>query len=157
MNGATRGRTTDTTRALVFDWTAAAFGAWSVPAAMKDFSSSRFLSLRAAQGTRHPNTIAALGDLTFTVVLLDELGVESAIRISTFKGGIEEPYQRTGYGTGTGWQNAMEAIRVPLSSFIAGATTIDMTRIASISVRVGGTDGSAQGRLVIDDVQVERE
>ena len=115
------------------------------------------MSLRAAQGSRHPNTVALLGDLSFTVVLTDELGVASAVSSNTLAGGVEEPYQRTGYGTGTGWQNAMEAIRVPLSSFIAGATTIDMTRIASISVRVGGSDGSAQGRLVIDDVQVERE
>jgi hypothetical protein len=130
---------------------------WTVPLASRDFTTCRFVSLRAAQGSRHPNTVALLGDLSFTVVLRDELGVESAVSSNTLAGGVEEPYQRTGYGTGTGWQNAMEAIRVPLSSFIAGATTIDMTRIASISVRVGGTDGSAQGRLVIDDVQVERE
>ena len=157
MNGATRGRTTDATRALVFDWTAAAFGAWSVPAAMKDFSSSRFLSLRAAQGTRHPNTIAALGDLTFTVVLLDELGVESAIRISTFKGGIEEPYQRTGYGTGTGWQNAMETVRIPLASFTADGRAVDLSRIATVLLRFGAADGSSQGRLVVDDLQVEHD
>ncbi len=157
MNGATRGRTSDTTRAVVFDWTTAAFGAWSVPAAMKDFSSSRFLSLRAAQGTRHPNTIAVLGDLTFTVVLLDETGVESAIRISTLKGGIEEPYQRTGYGTGTGWQNAMETVRIPLASFTADGRAIDLSRISTVLLRFGGTDGSTQGRLVVDDLQVEHD
>ena len=157
FNGATRGRTTDTTRAFAFNWTTASAMTWTVPLASRNFTTSRFVSLRAAQGSRHPNTVALLGDLSFTVVLTDELGVESAVSSNTLAGGVEEPYQRTGYGTGTGWQNAMEAIRVPLSSFIAGATTIDMTRIASISVRVGGTDGSAQGRLVIDDVQVERE
>ncbi len=157
FNGSTRGRTTDLTRAFVFNWTSASSIAWTVPVASRNFTTSRFVSLRAAQGTRHTNTIAQLGDLSFTLVLKDELGIESAVSSSTLSGGVEEPYQRTGYGTGTGWQNAMEAIRIPLSSFTAGTTTIDMTRIASVSLRLGGTDGSTQGRLVIDDIQVERE
>ncbi len=156
FNGATRGRTTDTTRASVFDWTVASSIQWTVTAAQRDFRVGRYLSLRASQGTRHPNTTASLADLTFTVVLVDESGTESAVSITAFAGGVEEPYQRTGYGTGTGWQNAMEAIRVPLSAFTAGGRTIDLSRVASIIIRFGGTSGSSQGRLVIDDLQVER-
>jgi hypothetical protein len=72
-------------------------------------------------------------------------------------GGVEEPYQRTGFGTGTGWQNAMETIRLPLSAFTSGGSAIDLTRIASVLVQFGGTSGSAQGRLVIDDLQIEKK
>ena len=157
FNGATRARTSDATRASVFNWSAASLVAWTVPPALRDFTVGKFVSLRAAQGTRHPNTIALLGDVTFTVVLIDELGVESAIPIAALSGGIEEPYQRTGYGTGTGWQNAMEAIRIPMGAFRAAGNSIDLTRIALLVIRFGGSNGSAQGRLVIDDVQIERE
>jgi predicted dienelactone hydrolase len=156
-NGATRGRTTDTTRGMILDWTAAASAAWTVPASLRDFRDDAAISLRAAQGTRHPNTISTLADLTFTVVLIDETGAESAILISAFGGGVEEPYQRTGSGTGTGWQNAYEAIRIPLDSFSATGRTIDMSRIASVVLRFGGTNGAASGRLHIDDLQIERE
>ncbi|MFZ9880992.1 MAG: GC-type dockerin domain-anchored protein [Phycisphaerales bacterium] len=159
FNGATRGRTSDLTRALVFEWNAPSSIEWSVPAALKDFSASAFVSLRAAQGTRHPNTTAQLGDLTFTVAVVDELGVESAVSIGAFAGGVEEPYQRAGFPTTTvvGWQNAMEAIRVPLSAFTANGRPIDLTRVASVVLRFGSGSGSTTGRLVIDDLQVEQE
>ena len=35
----------------------------------RDFSDDAYLSFRACQGTRHPNTVAVLGDLTFDVIL----------------------------------------------------------------------------------------
>jgi predicted dienelactone hydrolase len=157
MNGATRGRTTDLTRAFVFNWTIASSITWTVPADRRDFTQGKFLSMRAAQGTRHPQTIASLGDLTYTVTLIDELGEETSLQISALGGGVEEPYQRTGFGTGTGWQNAMETIRLPLSAFTSGGSAIDLTRIASVLVQFGGTSGSAQGRLVIDDLQIEKK
>jgi len=156
MNGATRGRTTDLTRAFVFNWTIASSITWTVPADRRDFTQGKFLSMRAAQGTRHPQTIAVIGDLTFTVTLLDELGEQTSLQISAVGGGVEEPYQRTGFGTGTGWQNAMETIRLPLSAFVSGGSAIDLTRIESVLVQFGGTSGSAQGRLVIDDLQIEK-
>ena len=160
FNGATRARTSDQTRGLVFDWNAPASIAWSVPAAARDLSDDRFISLRAAQGTRHPNTTAQIGDLDFTVVLTDENGVESAVAISAFAGGVEEPYQRGGFPTGTtilGWQNDLEAIRVPVSAFRAAGRTIDLTRISTVTLRFGAGAGSTTGRLHLDDLQIDRE
>jgi predicted dienelactone hydrolase len=160
FNGATRARTSDQTRGLVFDWNAPASIAWSVPAAARDLSDDRFISLRAAQGARHPNTTAQIGDLDFTVVLTDENGVESAVAISAFAGGVEEPYQRGGFPTGTtilGWQNAFEAIRVPVSAFRAAGRTIDLTRVSTVTLRFGAGAGSTTGRLHLDDLQIDRE
>jgi hypothetical protein len=159
FNGATRARTTDGTRGLVFDWNAPSSIVWSVPAAQRDFSDDRFVSLRAAQGTRHPNTTAELGDLGFTVVLTDETGAQSAVAIAAFAGGVEEPYQRGGFPTGTvvGWQNAFESIRVPVAAFRAAGLTIDLARISSVALQFGAGAGSNTGRLHIDDLQIERE
>jgi hypothetical protein len=50
----------------------------------------------------------------------------------------------------------METIRLPLSAFASGGSAIDLTRIESVLVQFGGTSGSAQGRLVIDDLQIEK-
>lgn len=157
MNGATRGRTSDTTRAFAFNWTIPSSIGWSVPTDRRDFTQGKYLSLRAAQGTRHPQTTAVLGDLTFTVSLIDELGEETSLQISALAGGVEEPYQRTGFGTGAGWQNAMETIRLPLSAFVRGGSALDLTRIESVLIQFGGTAGSAQGRLLIDDLQIEKQ
>jgi predicted dienelactone hydrolase len=157
MNGATRGRSTDTGRTLVFNWTIDSSISWTVPIAQRDFTQGRFLSVRAAQGTRHPQTTALIGDVVFSVRLIDENGEERLLSVSALSGGVEEPYQRTGSGSGTGWQNAMEAIRIPLSAFRAGSSNLDLSRIATVQFLFGPTWGSAQGRLVIDDLQVERE
>jgi len=51
-----------------------------------------------------------LGDLTFDVRLRDSQGGSSTINIGAYGGGIEEPYQRTGCGSGTGWANEFETI-----------------------------------------------
>lgn len=159
VNGSMRARSTDSSRGLAFDWNAPSSIVWSVPAAQRDFSDDRFVALRAAQGTRHPNTTAELSDLVFTMVLTDETGAQSAVPISAFAGGVEEPYQRSGFPTGTivGWQNAFESIRVPVSAFRAAGRTIDLTRISSVTLQFGAGAGSSTGRLLLDDLQIERE
>jgi len=155
-NGSVRNRTTDSSRAGVFDWTAAGSITWSVPASLADFSKPRALSFRAAQGTRHPNTTAALGDLDLTVTLTDTNGLERSIRIGTLGGGIEEPYQRSGFGTGAvGWQAEFETVRILLGDLNSGGGAFDLSSIATVTFRVGGADGSAQGRLLIDDLLLE--
>ena len=123
-----------------------------VPAA-QDGSRFTHVSLRACQTTRHPLTTATLGDLTFTVTLVDQDGVESSINIGAWGGGIEEPYQRTGCGTGTGWGNEFETVRIRLEDFRADASGIDLTRLATVSLRFGPSWGSPSGRLGLDDVE----
>ncbi|NIM50991.1 MAG: hypothetical protein GTN78_17885, partial [Gemmatimonadales bacterium] len=68
--GFTYGATTvpDDTRGVVFDWNGSdVYYEWEIISDQRDFSDDLYLSFRAAQGTRHPYTIAVLGDLTFTV------------------------------------------------------------------------------------------
>jgi hypothetical protein len=159
MNGMTRARTNDTTKGLVFDWTilGAPFLEFEVVPAARDVSSYEYLSFRACQQTRHPQTTSELGDLTFTVSLRDADGTVSSINIGAYGGGIEEPYQRTGYGTGAGWQNEFETIRVRLGDFLRNGAALDLTNIVAVRFSFGGGAGSLRGRIGFDDLQFSKD
>ncbi len=150
FNGATQGDSTDSTRGVVFDWTGTdRFYEWQVPATANDFSRFSYLSFRGAQGTRHPNTVADLGDLTFTVALRDMAGTTSRINIGAYGGGIEEPYQRDG-----GWHNEMETVRLRTTDFLANGSGLDLSHVVAVRFEFGPSSGSSRGRLVLDDLML---
>jgi hypothetical protein len=156
MNGMTYGGPMDVTRGVVFDWArgASRFMQFDLLPADRDVTSFVNLSFRACQGTRHPQTIAELADLTFTVTLADGTGGQSAINIGAFGGGIEEPYQRTGSGAGVGWQNEFETIRIRLTDFLNNGSPLDLSDVRSIRFVFGTGFGSAQGRIGLDDLEL---
>jgi hypothetical protein len=158
MNGMSRGRIDDLARALVFDWSAGpertcSFELVAEAGSVADYT---YLSFRAGQGTRHPETVAELADLTFTVVLSDDTGASSAIDFGAYGAGIEEPYQRTGSGVGAGWQNEFETIRIRLTDFLADDSPLDLSRVDTVGFGFGGVFGSARGRVFIDDLQLSK-
>lgn len=155
-NGMTRGRTSDSQRGVVFDFQNPASLTFAVVPGLADFSQAKYLSVRAAQGTRHPRTVALAGTLTFSVTMSDAKGTSSTIHIGAYGGGAGRPYQRTGFGTGAGWQNEFEVIRIRLEDFLAGGTGLDLTSIASVRLSFGAGAGSAQGRVAIDDLFLDR-
>lgn len=162
FNGATQGGSTDGLtvrsdyeRGVVFDWTGSnRFYEWEIPVAERDFTDNLFLSLRGAQGTRHPNTLAVLDDLTFTVTLRDGQAVQasSSINIGAFGGGFEQPFQRSG-----GWHNEMETIRIRLTDFINNGSGLDLSDIVAVRLDVGPAHGSSEGRIVIDDLMLTND
>jgi hypothetical protein len=129
---------------------------WSVVPAGQDFSGKVYLSFRACQGTRHPLTTAQLGDASWFVALRDAAGQSSTrrLRFDTYGGGIEEPYQRGGSGTGLGWQNEFETIRIRLTDFLTNGSQLDLTQIAAVQLiwRAGPTDIAE--RVGFDDLEV---
>ena len=153
MNGMTRGRSGDDTRGTVFDagpTPPRRTMEWSVVPGAQDFSGKTYLSFRACQGTRHPLTTALLGDATWQVTLRDMAGhSSSAILVSASGGGIEEPYQRTGSGTGAGWQNEFETIRIRLTDFLTNGSQLNLTQI--VAVRLSWRSGL---RVGFDDLEV---
>ncbi len=160
FNGAIQAGPADTSRGVVFDWdgTDSSYE-WTVPVSDRDFTSSdpildnRFLSFRGAQGTRHPNTIAFMGDLTFDVTLEDNLGTTSTINIGAYGGGgLEQPYDRSG-----GWHNVMETIRIRLNDFLNNGSGINLGNIVAVRLEVGPSHGANEGRVVIDDVLVTED
>lgn len=153
FNGATQGEATDSTRGVVFDWTDAdRFMEWQVTPGGNDFTQFRFLSFRAAQQSHHPNTVAELGDLTFTVTLRDGLGATSSINIGAYGGGVEEPFQRQG-----GWHNEMETVRIRTTDFLENAPGINLANIVAVRFNVGPSFGSSKGRIVVDDLMLTND
>ncbi len=159
MNGMTfSGGATDTTRGMVFDWNAADREIdFALVPSLADTRGWDYLAFRACQPTRHPLTTAVLGDLDITVRLRDALGVTASIRISAYGGGIEEPYQRTGCGTGAGWANEWETVRLPLADFGRVASALNRSQIVAVEFLFGPSYGASQGRLGLDDVVFVRD
>ncbi|MCY2960217.1 MAG: hypothetical protein NTY35_08625 [Planctomycetota bacterium] len=159
MNGMTfSGSASDTTRGMVFDWNGVDRQiAFALVPGLSNTTAWDHLSLRACQATRHPLTTAVLGDLDFTVRLRDAQGASASIRISAYGGGIEEPYQRTDCGTGAGWANEWETVRIPLADFARVAGSLDRTQIVGVDLLFGPSHGSAQGRLGLDDLEFVRD
>lgn len=153
FNGATQAHTTDTSRGVVFDWTNQdRFYEWEVAAGRRDFTAHTYLSFRGAQGTQHPNTLADPNDLTFTVTLRDLDGDTSSINIGAYGGGLEQPYDRSG-----GWHNEMETVRIRLTDFLNNGSNLELSNVVAVRLNVGPTWGSAQGRVVIDDVMLTND
>jgi hypothetical protein len=154
-NGMTRARAGESTRGLVFDWTGPSSVEFSVVPALRDFTARDVLSLRAAQGTRHPRTVALAGPVQFTVTLVDGAGRTSSLAMSAGGAVVRRPYQRTGFGTGAGWQNEFAAVRLRIADFAAGGRDLDLADIAAIRLEFGEGFGSGGGRLAIDDLRLE--
>ena len=155
FNGATQAGATDLSRGVVFDWTGDnRFYEWEIPVGERNFTDNLFLSLRGAQGTRHPNTLAVLDDLTFEITLRDgsPVPISSSISIGAFGGGFEQPFQRSG-----GWHNEMETIRIRLTDFLNNGSGLDLTDIVAVRLDVGPAHGSPEGRIVIDDLMLTND
>ncbi len=157
MNGMTRGRPGDSIRALVFDYASPTFIEFALPPGAEDLSEWSWLSFRGAQGTRHPRTTSALGNQTFRVAVVDALGRVSALAIGAYGIGLEEPYQRTGFGSGAGWQNEMELVRIRIRDFTAVNLNLDLSQITAVRFEFGGSGSAPQGRIVLDDIRLSSE
>ncbi|MFG0284483.1 MAG: GC-type dockerin domain-anchored protein [Phycisphaerales bacterium JB039] len=156
MNGMTYARPGDPSRGVVFEWPAGGsrFIDFQVLGPGRDMTAFDLLSMRVCQQTRHPLTIAELADLTFTVTLRDSAGTTSSINVGVYGGGVEEPYQRTGAGSGVGWQNEFETIRIRLTDFLTNGSGLDLTDVAAVRLDFGAGFGSAQGRVGFDELEL---
>jgi len=154
MNGMTEGAANDTTRGIVFEWDRVdRFLAFEVVPEHSDLTSFQYLSFRAAQGTRHPLTVQEVAGRTFMVSLYDRAGRGSYISVGAYGGGIRAPYQRTGCGTGAGWGNEFETVRIRLSDFLNNGSGLDLSNVGTIFFLFGPSYGSSAGRLGMDDVE----
>ena len=156
FNGFTQGSNADSTAGIVF-----AFNSnqdynltYDLLPADQDWTSFRDLSFRACQVTRHGNTIATLGDADFEVELVDGNGNSSVISILATGAGLTEPYQRTSCGTGTGWGNEFETIRLDLNGFTADDANFDLSNVDKLIFRFGPSHGSPEGRFGLDDIEL---
>lgn len=155
MNGMTRVAADDVAKCLVFDHPnpGSKSLAWSL--ATTNLSSFRYLSLRACQQTRHPQTLAFMGNQTFEVMLLDAQANTSRISIGAYGGGVGEPYQRSEVPwCGPGWQNEFETIRIRLQDFRADGRSVNLSNIVAIYLLFGSAYGTPAGRIAVDDLEL---
>lgn len=160
MNGMTLGGPGDTSAGAVLAWSHT--NEWLIfelPADARDLGAWRTLSFRGAQATRDPATTAELGDLDFSVTLLDAGLRGSTLRIGAYGGGLEEPYLRGGCGSaGTaGWANEFETLRIPLADFLRTRGRIDLGNVLAIAFQFGPTHGSPAGRIGLDEILLTKD
>ncbi|MCA9726305.1 MAG: hypothetical protein KC729_01385, partial [Candidatus Eisenbacteria bacterium] len=143
----------DFSRGLIFDHPTmeTRWIEFEVVPAFRDVRDHRHLSLRACQGTRHPETVALDDAHSFAVTLRDENGVSSTVAFGSW-GQLTPLYPRTGSGVGAGWVNEMNTVRISLAEFEADGSGIDLSRIAAVRIELGAPYGSPRGRIGLDDV-----
>ena len=161
MNGMTRANNgADQHRGIVFDYNSDRFLRYDMPAIplYTDWSQYQTLSFRACQGTRHPDTIAIDANQTFSVTLIDGDGNSSSINIGTYGNGsgLNEPFPRTGAGSGVGWANEFETYRINLRDFQRDGRTLDLSNIDAVRFDFGPSHGTARGRIGFDDLELLR-
>lgn len=156
FNGFTQGSNADSTAGIVFAFNSSQDYnlTYDLLAGDQDWTNFRDLSFRACQVTRHGNTIATLGDADFEVELVDGNGNSSVISILATGAGLTEPYQRTSCGTGTGWGNEFETIRLSLAGFTADDANFDLSNVDKLIFRFGPSHGSTEGRFGLDDIEL---
>lgn len=156
MNGMTQGVGPDAeARGLMFEWTTGEepYLEIDIPEGSEDLTGYRFLSLRACQGTRHPETVALDAPLHFTVALVDGVGVSSSIDFAEY-GMLTEPYARVGEGSGEGWANEFATVRLRLLDFTNDGSGLDLSDIRTVRLDFGGSFGSDRGRVGLDDIEI---
>jgi hypothetical protein len=156
FNSFTGGSASDLTKGLVFEWDGVGDRTltFAITGAGTNATNWEFLTFRAAQASRDNFTIVALEDVTFDVTLTDGSANSSTINIGVYGGGIEEPYQRTGCGTGAGWAAEMESIKIRLTDFKNNGSGLDLTDLASVTFTFGPGAGSSVGRIGFDDLEL---
>ncbi len=158
-NGMTMYRYTgDNGHCAVFDWSAGSDRAYELEVIQgeRDFTRYTFLSFRACQGTRHPRTDALNSPLSFSATLRDGGGTSSSIDFEGY-GRITRTYLRTGSGSGAGWANEFNTVRIRLTDFETNGSGLDLTNIEAIRFDFGASYGSAQGRIGLDDVELTND
>jgi len=158
MNGMTRGRPSDSARGMVFTYdNGPKFLEFEVVPDARDMTERQWLAFRAALGTRHPFTVSSEPYHNFRVLLRDGSGASGAITLRPQGAGIRRPYARTGFGTGAGWQNEFQVVRLRISDFLATAPTLDLTDIEAIRFEFGGPGLDTAGRIALDDLRLIKD
>ncbi|MEO0652479.1 MAG: hypothetical protein AAFZ65_17535, partial [Planctomycetota bacterium] len=90
----------------------------------------------------------------FVVRLIDSDGDSADMSTASIGAGLEEPYQRTGCGSGVGWNNEFETVRMGLRGFRAINPDLDLESLDRLEFKFGPSFGTPNGRLVIDDIEL---
>ncbi|QDU85618.1 hypothetical protein Pla163_27500 [Planctomycetes bacterium Pla163] len=155
FNAFTHGRGGEPTNGAVFSFGGGAsqYFRYEIPIGMRDVSAYDQIAFMLAQQSRDTNTVSLGDELRFSLRLIDGNGRGKTLGVDGYGDGIGQPYQRGGCGTGTGWASEFESFRLPLVDFLRDDTLIDLTDVQYITFLFGSANGSASGRVAIDQVE----
>lgn len=156
MNGMSYCNTTDFERGAVLGYPSGAdyFLRFNLDPSQFDWSDHRHLTFRMCQTTRNALTISDLADVQFEIRLTDADGDVATLSTAPLLAGIAEPYQRNSCGSGTGWGNEFETLRLPLRGFRIVEPALNLEAIQSVTFLFGASHGSAEARLGLDDIEL---
>ena len=147
------------TRGVLLNWSGGAEYAQSLGLADQDLRGTRVLSFRVAQQPKHANTIALGGPMTVSVELEDAAAKKSAVSVGildTIPGIYTAQVDMLDLGLTDTTSAAFKTFRIPVAAFVTDGRDIDLGHVIKIRIRLAGPGDSPQGRISIDDLEVEK-
>jgi hypothetical protein len=158
LNGMTYARVNDFEAGAIFRFEQQdSFLSYTLRPNQQDLTPYNVLSLRMAQQTRHPLTVAQPGPVTFSVRLTDRFNTSATLRLDELEQSIPGPYLRGGCGIGQGWSNQFRTVRLHLDQFLAVEPNLDLSLTSKVELLFGPSHGSAFGFLGLDDIEFLRD
>jgi hypothetical protein len=142
------------TRGVLFSWSGPKSYVQNLAGAEKDLRGAAILSFRIAQQPKHAHTLALGGPMTLQVELEDSVGNKKAINLSVLDS-VPGIYEAEVEGDET-TSAAFKTFRLPLAAFATDGATLDMARVAKIRLKLAQPGDSAEGRVAIDDLEIEK-
>ncbi len=160
MNGMTYARVNDFEAGAVFRFEDQdSFLRYGLRPNQQDLTPYSVFSLRIAQQTRHPLTVAQPGPVSFSVRITDRFENSATLSVEDLEQTIPGPYLRGagGCGPGQGWSNQFRTVRLQLAQFLAIEPQLDLSLTSTVELLFGPSHGSASGFLGIDDLEFLRD
>jgi hypothetical protein len=146
------------TNGVLMGWSAAAEYVETLAGADQDLRGAHTISFRVAQQPKATQTVALAGPLTLSVELEDAGAKTSAVSVGAIDTvpGIYVAQLDFGLGLRETTSAGFETFRIPVSAFTTGGRDIDLSAITKIRFKLAAPGDSPQGRVAIDDIEVER-
>jgi hypothetical protein len=156
---ATHNRFFQQTKGVLFDWDSATSYTQALTPAEQDLRGVGVLSFRIAQQPKHAETVALGGPLTLVVELEDAAGAKKAVSLSILDSApaiYEASVDVPGLGLTETTSAAFKTFRLPVAAFAADGTVLDLSHITKVRFKLGGGGVSPQGRIGLDDLEIEK-
>jgi dienelactone hydrolase len=148
------------TRGVLMGWSAAAEYVETLAGPDQDLRGAHTISFRVAQQPKAAQTVALAGPLTLSVELEDAGAKTSSVSLGAIDTVPEIYVAQVDLKGMVGLRETTSAgfktFRIPVSAFTTDGRDIDLSAITKIRFKLAAPGDSTQGRVAIDDIEVER-
>jgi hypothetical protein len=142
------------TKGVLFNWIASTVYTESLDPAQQDLREAKAICFRVAQQPKNPLTLALNGPMRLSVELEDASSRVSAVSTAMLDE-IPGIYPAT-VGSADTTSAAFKTFRFPTAAFTAVGRSLDLAHITKVRIKLGGPGDSPQGRVAVDDLEVEK-